>query len=133
MQWNDAQFAHGDLGGFDQQSLVFFPIHAAQGFFQVVIDNIPALWEGMQLTFLLTFLAICGGILGGTIAADGRVMLILDMGPLIRRGLEMPLQPVETAPPPAATAAASPRRSKSACTSSIPIGSPSTYRASPTP
>lgn len=37
--------------------------------FQVVIDNIPALWEGMQLTFLLTFLAICGGILGGTILA----------------------------------------------------------------
>jgi chemosensory pili system protein ChpA (sensor histidine kinase/response regulator) len=38
------------------------------------------------------------GILGGTIAADGQVMLILDMGPLIRRGLEMPLQPVEAAP-----------------------------------
>ena len=27
------------------------------------------------------------GILGGTISADGQVMLILDMGPLIRRGL----------------------------------------------
>ncbi|MEJ2383203.1 MAG: Hpt domain-containing protein [Xanthomonadales bacterium] len=41
------------------------------------------------------------GILGGTIAADGQVMLILDMGPLIRRGLEMPLHPVEAAPAPA--------------------------------
>jgi chemosensory pili system protein ChpA (sensor histidine kinase/response regulator) len=40
------------------------------------------------------------GILGGTIAADGQVMLILDMGPLIRRGLEMPQQPAEPAPAP---------------------------------
>lgn len=37
--------------------------------YQVVIDHIPFLWEGMQVTFLLTFLAICGGILGGTILA----------------------------------------------------------------
>jgi chemosensory pili system protein ChpA (sensor histidine kinase/response regulator) len=36
------------------------------------------------------------GILGGTIAADGQVMIILDMGPLIRRGLERAIQP---APP----------------------------------
>jgi chemosensory pili system protein ChpA (sensor histidine kinase/response regulator) len=35
------------------------------------------------------------GILGGTIAADGHVMIILDMGPLIRRGLEQALKPVE--------------------------------------
>jgi chemosensory pili system protein ChpA (sensor histidine kinase/response regulator) len=35
------------------------------------------------------------GILGGTIAADGQVMIILDMGPLIRRGLETAVQPVE--------------------------------------
>ena len=35
------------------------------------------------------------GILGGTIAADGQVMIILDMGPLIRRGLERVAQPVE--------------------------------------
>jgi chemosensory pili system protein ChpA (sensor histidine kinase/response regulator) len=33
------------------------------------------------------------GILGGTIAADGQVMIILDMGPLIRRGLERAVQP----------------------------------------
>jgi glutamate/aspartate transport system permease protein len=37
--------------------------------FQVIIDHIPFLWEGMQVTLLLTFLAICGGILGGTILA----------------------------------------------------------------
>jgi chemosensory pili system protein ChpA (sensor histidine kinase/response regulator) len=35
------------------------------------------------------------GILGGTIAADGQVMIILDMGPLIRRGLERAAQPPE--------------------------------------
>jgi len=35
------------------------------------------------------------GILGGTIAADGQVMVILDMGPLIRRGLESDRQPAE--------------------------------------
>jgi chemosensory pili system protein ChpA (sensor histidine kinase/response regulator) len=35
------------------------------------------------------------GILGGTIAADGQVMIILDMGPLIRRGLERAVQPPE--------------------------------------
>jgi len=35
----------------------------------IVLKNIPVLWEGMQLTLLLTVLAICGGILGGTILA----------------------------------------------------------------
>jgi chemosensory pili system protein ChpA (sensor histidine kinase/response regulator) len=35
------------------------------------------------------------GILGGTIAADGQVQIILDMGPLIRRGLESDRQPAE--------------------------------------
>jgi chemosensory pili system protein ChpA (sensor histidine kinase/response regulator) len=38
------------------------------------------------------------GILGGTIAADGQVMIILDMGPLIRRGLERAEAPAEPAP-----------------------------------
>jgi chemosensory pili system protein ChpA (sensor histidine kinase/response regulator) len=33
------------------------------------------------------------GILGGTIGADGQVMIILDMGPIIRRGLERAEQP----------------------------------------
>ena len=39
------------------------------------------------------------GILGGTIAADGQVMVILDMGPLIRRGLERAVLPVEPVAP----------------------------------
>ena len=34
------------------------------------------------------------GILGGTIAGDGQVVIILDMGPLIRRGLEKAINPV---------------------------------------
>jgi chemosensory pili system protein ChpA (sensor histidine kinase/response regulator) len=38
------------------------------------------------------------GILGGTIGADGQVMIILDMGPLIRRGLERAAIPAEPAP-----------------------------------
>lgn len=41
--------------------------------FQVVLKHIPFLWEGMQLTLLLTALAILGGILGGTILALGRL------------------------------------------------------------
>ena len=36
---------------------------------KVILDHIPFLWEGMQVTFLLTFLAIVGGILGGTLLA----------------------------------------------------------------
>ena len=39
------------------------------------------------------------GILGGTIAADGQVMIILDMGPLIRRGLERSVEPAEPVAP----------------------------------
>ena len=37
--------------------------------FQVILKNIPTLWAGMQLTLLLTVLAIGGGILGGTVLA----------------------------------------------------------------
>jgi len=37
--------------------------------FQIIFNNIPTLLEGMRLTLLLTFLAICGGILGGTVLA----------------------------------------------------------------
>ncbi|MCG8547351.1 MAG: amino acid ABC transporter permease [Alphaproteobacteria bacterium] len=36
---------------------------------KVIVDHIPFLWEGMQVTLLLTLLAILGGILGGTILA----------------------------------------------------------------
>ncbi|MFB3076796.1 MAG: response regulator, partial [Lysobacterales bacterium] len=35
------------------------------------------------------------GILGGTISADGQIVIILDMGPLIRRGLEQAIGPVQ--------------------------------------
>ena len=38
------------------------------------------------------------GILGGTITGDGEVMIILDMGPLIRRGLQTPEEMPEDAP-----------------------------------
>ena len=37
--------------------------------FQIIKDSIPFLWEGMQLTFLLTVLAIAGGVVSGTILA----------------------------------------------------------------
>jgi chemosensory pili system protein ChpA (sensor histidine kinase/response regulator) len=35
------------------------------------------------------------GILGGTITGDGQVVIILDMGPVIRRGLTQSVQPVK--------------------------------------
>ncbi len=41
--------------------------------YQVVIDSIPFLWEGMQLTFLLTFLAIVGGLFLGVLLALARL------------------------------------------------------------
>jgi glutamate/aspartate transport system permease protein len=47
--------------------------------YQVIIRNIPYLWQGLQLTFLLTFLAICGGVLGGTVLALGRLSRFLPI------------------------------------------------------
>lgn len=41
--------------------------------YAVVIESIPFLWEGMQLTFLLTVLAIGGGLLLGTVLALSRL------------------------------------------------------------
>ncbi len=41
--------------------------------YQFVIDSIPFLWEGMQLTFLLTFLAITGGLFLGVLLALARL------------------------------------------------------------
>jgi len=41
--------------------------------YQVVINSIPFLWEGMQLTFLLTFLAIAGGLFLGVLLALARL------------------------------------------------------------
>lgn len=36
---------------------------------KVVIDSLPHLWEGMQITLMLTILAILGGIVIGTVLA----------------------------------------------------------------
>mgnify|MGYP000464670907 CR=1 FL=1 len=58
-----------------------FRVNDLQGHQEVVIKPV-----GPQISSI-------PGILGGTIAADGQVMLILDMGPLIRRGLEQAVQP----------------------------------------
>jgi len=41
--------------------------------YQVVIDSIPFLWEGLKLTFLLTFLAITGGLFLGVLLALARL------------------------------------------------------------
>lgn len=41
--------------------------------YQVVIDSIPFLWEGLKLTFLLTFLAITGGLFLGVLLALTRL------------------------------------------------------------
>lgn len=37
--------------------------------FTTIINNLPFLWEGLQLSLLLTFLAIIGGIILGTLFA----------------------------------------------------------------
>jgi glutamate/aspartate transport system permease protein len=44
--------------------------------FQVIIDNLPFLWQGLQLSFLLTFLAIIGGLAFGTLLALMRLSSI---------------------------------------------------------
>jgi chemosensory pili system protein ChpA (sensor histidine kinase/response regulator) len=66
-----------------------FRVSGLQGHQEVVIKPV-----GPQISSI-------PGILGGTIAADGQVMLILDMGPLIRKGLEraaLPAEPVTAKP-----------------------------------
>ena len=60
-----------------------FRVSGLQGHQEVVIKPV-----GPQISSI-------PGIMGGTIGADGQVMIILDMGPLIRRGLEKAEQPVE--------------------------------------
>ncbi|MCK5905260.1 MAG: amino acid ABC transporter permease [Gammaproteobacteria bacterium] len=44
--------------------------------YQVVIESIPFLWEGLKLTFLLTFLAITGGLFLGVLLALARLSSI---------------------------------------------------------
>ena len=41
--------------------------------FGVIIDNLPFLWEGLQLSLLLTVLAVLGGIVLGTLLALARL------------------------------------------------------------
>ena len=44
--------------------------------FQVIIDHIPFLWDGLLLTFLLTLLGILGGLVIGTLLALCRLSSI---------------------------------------------------------
>ena len=41
--------------------------------FGVILDNLPFLWEGLQLSLWLTFLAVIGGIVLGTLLALARL------------------------------------------------------------
>lgn len=41
--------------------------------FSIIIENLPFLWEGLQLSLLLTFLAVVGGIVLGTLLAMMRL------------------------------------------------------------
>ncbi|MEE8496366.1 MAG: response regulator [Xanthomonadales bacterium] len=61
-----------------------FRVSGLQGHQEIVIKPV-----GPQISSI-------PGILGGTIAADGQVVIILDMGPLIRRGLEQAIEPVKS-------------------------------------
>jgi chemosensory pili system protein ChpA (sensor histidine kinase/response regulator) len=66
-----------------------FRVSGVHGQQEVVIKPVGALVSSIP------------GILGGSIAADGQVQLILDMGPMIRRGLEeseLPAPLVQEAP-----------------------------------
>ena len=63
------------------EHLAAFRVAGLQGHREVVVKPV-----GPQISSI-------PGILGGTIAADGQVMIILEMGPLIRRGLERAKQP----------------------------------------
>lgn len=47
--------------------------------FTVIVDNLPFLWEGLQLSLLLTALAIVGGIILGTLLALMRLSGFLPL------------------------------------------------------
>ena len=64
-----------------QERKAAFRVVGLQGHQEVVVKPV-----GPQISSI-------PGILGGTIAADGQVVIILDMGPLIRRGLEQAIEP----------------------------------------
>jgi chemosensory pili system protein ChpA (sensor histidine kinase/response regulator) len=65
------------------EQLAAFRVVGLQGHQEIVVKPV-----GPQISSI-------PGILGGTIAADGQVMIILDMGPLIRRGLEQVARPAD--------------------------------------
>ena len=44
--------------------------------YDIIWSNLPFLWEGMKVTLLLTFLALVGGLLLGTVLALIRVAKI---------------------------------------------------------
>jgi glutamate/aspartate transport system permease protein len=48
--------------------------------YDIIWNNLPFLWEGMKVTLLLTFLAIVGGLLLGTLLALIRVAKIPILG-----------------------------------------------------
>jgi glutamate/aspartate transport system permease protein len=48
--------------------------------YDIIWNNLPFLWEGMKVTLLLTFLAIVGGLLLGTVLALIRVAKIPILG-----------------------------------------------------
>ena len=68
-----------------------FRVSGLQGHQEVVVKPV-----GPQISSI-------PGILGGTIGADGQVMIILDMGPIIRRGLERAELPPEVVEAPKET------------------------------
>ena len=41
--------------------------------FDVILNNLPFLWQGLQLSLWLTFLAVLGGIALGTLLALARL------------------------------------------------------------
>jgi chemosensory pili system protein ChpA (sensor histidine kinase/response regulator) len=64
------------------ESKAAFRVTGLQGHQEVVIKPV-----GPQISSI-------PGILGGTIAGDGQVVIILDMGPLIRHGMDESFKPV---------------------------------------
>ena len=47
--------------------------------FSVIVDNLPFLWKGLQLSLWLTFLAVIGGMILGTVLALMRLSGILPL------------------------------------------------------
>jgi glutamate/aspartate transport system permease protein len=47
--------------------------------FQVVVKSLPFLWQGLQMSLLLTFLAMLGGIIAGTVLALMRLSGVLPL------------------------------------------------------